>query len=109
MTPETTALVQWVKDRAQRAEDRDAYYPGWGDEEAKRFRQIEALLSQERTCSTCRHAKDAASTEPLAWPDYYVGWLLCRHPERMVDHVSPDRTGSWGCLLWEQAETKERG
>lgn len=101
MTPETTALVQWVRERAERAEDTVAYYPGWSDEEAKRLREIEVLLSQERTCSTCQH---------LAWAcvENYAGRVpTCGHDHSAALDLAHEAIKSWGCLLWEQAEIKE--
>jgi hypothetical protein len=59
------------------------------------------LLSQERTCSTCKWLKEHAI-------ENYAGkGLHCDHIGSAAYELERDCVKSWGCLLWEQADPKE--
>jgi hypothetical protein len=63
--------------------------------------ELRDLLSQERTCSTCRH---------LEWAkiENYAGRSPeCGHLHSAVLTLAVEAIDSWGCLLWEQADPKE--
>jgi hypothetical protein len=94
MTPETEALV-W---RLRRYADQLPHF-GIADFKSS-VEQAAALLSQERTCSTCKHLRELRGPNTLQ---------LCLNPQSAALNLSPECVNSWGCLLWEQADPKERG
>jgi hypothetical protein len=92
MTPETTALVWRLRRYAEQL-------PHFGIADFKSsVEQAAALLSQERTCSTCQHLRELKRADTLQ---------LCLHPQSAAFNLSSETIGTWGCLLWEQADPKE--
>ena len=92
-SPETTALVQRLKrhEFLLRVVDRSV--------EADNIKDAIAALSQERTCSTCRH---------LDYADVGRERPVCQHRDSPLRHLGTVRPEAFGCLLWEQADPRER-
>lgn len=94
MTPETTALVERLRDAALGCSfaGNPAKWP-----HADMLTEAADRLSQERTCSTCRHGHRHGD----------ILFVTCEHDESPVDEVPNERAKTWGCLLWKQADPKE--
>jgi hypothetical protein len=113
MTPETTILVRRLRGIAldlsglaslRAAQDRAAEADGI-EHHRRTVLQAADLLSQERTCSTCRHGK----VRPMAGYDPIVCFAeWSGRPGRAAPTFDRRVTADYGCLLWEQADPKER-
>lgn len=93
MTPEMRRFVSDALRRARAATSLDEVYALADILEAEADEQV----SQERTCSTCVSLGSDAGAAVCTNADAPVGEMSSRHAE------------TFGCLLWQQAETKERG
>jgi hypothetical protein len=99
MTPKTIALVQQLEEISVWSLDRCCM-------DVHLLRRTAATaakaLSQERTCSTCRHMFIYAG---LIDVDEQVP--TCSHPHSPVRDYGDVSIEQFGCLLWEQADPKE--
>jgi hypothetical protein len=107
MTPETTALVERLREAFESLwflypeETFEAPLSRSWEEARQAVDAAVTALSQERTCSTCKWLKEHAI-------ENYAGkGLHCDHIDSAAYELERDCVSSWGCLLWEQADAEE--